>query len=186
MATSLRGTQRAPVPDGFVEIGYIRKAHGIRGEVQLRLHNPTSDALAGVSEITLIDDQGALHSRRLLGGSGEGELWRVRLRGVDDRETAEGLRGCRVLIREEELPELEEGEFYHFELIGLRAVDAAGQELGKIVDVFEGGGHDLYTVRTAEGVEVLVPAVAAFVAAVDLEAGEVRLEEFESLLDAAR
>jgi 16S rRNA processing protein RimM len=86
-----------------------------------------------------------------------------------------------VLAREDSLPTLPEGEFYRFQLLGLRVVSTEGQELGTIEDVFSTPENDVYVVRGESG-EVLIPAVEDVVTAIDLEARLVTVEVIPGLL----
>jgi 16S rRNA processing protein RimM len=91
----------------------------------------------------------------------------VAFREVPDRTAAEGLRGYILLVSSEELPELEDDEYYPFDLIGLAVRDEAGSYRGRVVDAVESPAHALLVIKlgeegapeTDEGPEVLVPFV---------------------------
>ena len=119
---------------------------------------------------------------RIGGVAGSGDKVRIRLDGVEDREQAAALRNEWILTREERLPKLPEGEFYRFQLLGLRVAGTNGQELGTIEDVFSTPENDVYVVRSG-GREVLIPAVDDVVLGIDLKAGLVTVEVIPGLLD---
>jgi 16S rRNA processing protein RimM len=92
----------------------------------------------------------------------------LKLEGCDDRNGADELRGMLVQIPTEEAEPLGEGEYYHFQLIGLAVETESGERLGQVVEVLETGANDVYVVRGIRG-EVLLPAVDDVIRAIDLE-----------------
>jgi 16S rRNA processing protein RimM len=95
----------------------------------------------------------------------------VTLRGHPDRTSVERFRHAILQVRESDLPPLPEGEYYRFQLVGLRVVDTEGRDLGVLEEVLETGANDVYRVRAPDGSDVLLPATADVVIRVDLEAG---------------
>jgi 16S rRNA processing protein RimM len=93
----------------------------------------------------------------------------VKLEGCEDRNAAEMLRGMLVQIPVEQAVPLEEGEHYHFQVIGLDVETEEGEHLGTVVDVLETRANDVYIVRGPAG-ELLVPAIEDVVLALDPEA----------------
>jgi 16S rRNA processing protein RimM len=166
------GTQSPPTRT--VEVGVVARPHGIRGEIRVHLHNPSSDALARVREVVLA---GPGEERRIgclaTGRSKEGAL--LRLEGIDDRDAADALRGARVLVDRDALEPLEEGQYLYTDLVGCRVVEESGEELGVVGSVFEAGASDVLVVRKS-GAERLIPLVAEYVRSVELEARVIRTE----------
>ena len=103
------------------------------------------------------------------------------MRGVDNPESAELLAGLEVGVERSALPELDPGEFLWADLIGLWVVTGSGRRVGRVAALFQTGANDVLVVRGDAG-EVLIPAVEAAVARVDLESGEIVLTEMEGLL----
>ena len=81
----------------------------------------------------------------------------ARLEGVADRSGAEDLRGSLVEVDRSSLPTLQEGEYYHADLIGLACVDREGRDLGKVVAVENYGAGDLLEVEASNGKRALIP-----------------------------
>ncbi len=94
----------------------------------------------------------------------------VRLDGIVTRNAAEAVRGARVIVRVGDLPELLPGEYYAYQLIGLRVVSESGEALGELSEVLRTGSNDVYVVKTAAG-ELVLPAIESVVRKIDLEAG---------------
>lgn len=103
----------------------------------------------------------------------------VRVEGCDTPGDVAALRGQPVKIAREDAKQLPEGEYYHYQLLGLDVVDVNGVELGRLAEVHETGANDVYIVR-ATGRELLLPNISSVVLAVDLDAGRmtVRVPEY--------
>jgi len=156
-----------------VEIGYVARAHGIRGELRVVTHDPESTALDDLDSIFVGGHVFALSSARPTRGA-----WLVKLAEVGDRNRAEGLKGLAVEVLRDDL-ELDEGEVLLAELVGCRAVLESGEPWGEIVAV-ETGAQDRLVIHRGD-VEVLLPVVDALVLDVDLEGGEVTVAPPEGL-----
>ncbi len=99
------------------------------------------------------------------------------LKGFPDRASVEKFRHALLQVPEASLPNLPEGEYYRFQLIGLTVVDRAGRELGTLAEVIETGANDVYRVRTpgrggspTAGADILLPATDDVIIEVDLAA----------------
>jgi len=167
-------------------IGRIAKAHGITGEVVVDVRTDDPDARfvpgvqlrlkrgRGVGESAAVIDSVRPHGGRLL----------VRLRGIDDRDAAEALRGHLFVVDSADLPSLNDpDEFYDHELEGLTVRTAGGDDVGRVLEVLHTAGGELLSVRTESGTEILVPFVSAIVTAVSREDGLIVIDPPEGLLD---
>ena len=95
--------------------------------------------------------------RRLLDAREGGKAAIARFEGISDRSAAEALRGQLVELDRSVLPPLEEGEYYHADLIGLPCVDRDGEGVGTVVAVENFGAGDLLEVEIAGGRRSLIP-----------------------------
>ena len=95
------------------------------------------------------------------------------LKGITTREDAERINGLELYISRDTLPETEEGEYYHADLIGLRALDPAGAMIGKVLAVHNFGAGDIIEIAPPEGATLLLPFTDAVVPTVDLTGGHV-------------
>ncbi len=105
----------------------------------------------------------------------------VKLVGIDTRDQAEGLKGGELVIHPEELPELPQGEFYHFQLLGMSVEDEDGHYLGTLEDIFPTGSNDVYVVRSG-GEEILLPAIDEVIRQVDPEKKRMVVRILEGLV----
>lgn len=109
----------------------------------------------------------------------------IKLEGIDSAEQAEKLRGKMLAIHRSQLEDLPEGQYYHFELIGLEVWTTQGEFLGKVVRILSGSSNDNYVVSTEKG-EMLIPAIEDVVKSVDLEAKRITIEAIKGLLELNR
>lgn len=103
--------------------------------------------------------------------------------GIDGIEAAETLRGAMICVPREERGVLPPGHYYHDDLVGLAVRTSQGEPLGRLAEVLETGANDVFVVRSEDGRETLIPALAAVVVAVDLAAREMVVVLPEGLRD---
>ena len=143
--------------DRPVTLAAIIGAHGVTGEVRLKLFG---EGLASLERHETFN-HGALTLQKLRDDGKGGAI--ARFAGIADRNAAEALRGTTLTIPRSELPALEEGEYYHADLIGLPAVSDAGEELGKVVAVENFGAGDILEIERPGGKRLMVPMTPAAV-----------------------
>ena len=135
-----------------IALAAVAGAHGIRGEVRLKLFSDSADRLAHHKQIYV----GGVE-RRLISVRDSGKMAVARIEGVGDRGAAEALRGSLLEVERDALPSLDEGEYYHVDLIGLAAVDGEGTPVGTVVAVENFGASDLLEVELDGGKRSLIP-----------------------------
>ena len=164
-------------------VGQIVRPHGIRGEVVVEVTTDRPDARFVPGSVLATDPAPAGGLQIEAVRPHQGRLI-VAFDGVLDRESAEALRGVRLCVDSADVADSEDpDEFNDFQLVGLAAVDAAGQRLGEVVRIEHGPAADLLVVRLVEGRDALVPFVRAIVPTVDLAAGRMVLTPPEGLLE---
>lgn len=162
-------------PVSWIELGVVARPHGVTGEIRVHVFNPKSTLLQELGEIFVVggDEEPALvevvSSRR-----GPKALL-MRLAGVSSLEDAEALRGCMLCVPREALPALEEGEYYHADLIGLEAVEGS-KSIGEIVEVIDYPSAECLKIRCPGGF-LEVPMLPRWLERVDLEGGKVHLQD---------
>ncbi|XP_071696856.1 uncharacterized protein [Rutidosis leptorrhynchoides] len=188
----------------FVEIGYISSVHGLQGEVrvkpntdfpEMRFSEPgrrwLKQQLLGkeiVQEVELEEGRGH-HGQK---------SWIVKFSNVDKVEQAQQLVGSTILVLDEDRPELDEGDFYARDLIGMRVtLKETGESVGSVVNVFDNGGSDLLQVKLDSSLEIIdkngnlkseaplvwVPFVEAIVPHVDMNTREMMITPPKGLLE---
>ena len=135
-----------------IALAAVAGAHGLGGEVKLKLFADSAASLALHKAVTIGGQPFALTTVR-----DGGKTAIARLRGITDRAGAEALRGQLVEIDRAELPLLADGEYYHADLVGLLVIDPAGTPLGTVVAVENYGAGDLLEIALADGRKSLIP-----------------------------
>ena len=135
-----------------IALAAVAGAHGVKGEVRLKLFSDSVESLSAHESLYL---GGAL--RRLLFVRDGGKTAVARFEGVGDRSAAEALRGSLVEVDRSALPALEEGEYYHADLVGLPAVDREGKAVGEVAAVENYGAGDLLEIEIEGGRRSLIP-----------------------------
>ncbi len=154
----------------YLVVGQVLRPHGVRGEVRVKIITAHPERLEQHTYFYLAPPDSPEAVQRYAVEklrSHKGTLL-LKLGGCDDRDAAEELRGMLVQVRIEEAIPLEEGEYYYFQLIGVRVETESGEWIGQVTEVLETGANDVYVVRGPRG-EVLLPAVDNVVLKLDLE-----------------
>lgn len=138
--------------DTRITLAAVAGAHGVGGEVRLKLFTQSLDSLR---RHTVVEIDGMSRALSAVRPAGAGAI--ARLEGVASRDAAEALRGKLVTVARAALPPLEEGEFYHADVIGLPCASPAGEPLGRVVAVENYGAGDLIEIERTDGARVLVP-----------------------------
>ncbi|MDB5615774.1 ribosome maturation factor RimM [Tardiphaga sp.] len=154
-------------------VARIGAPHGIRGAVKLWTF--TEDPLAVMDYGPLKTKDGGRTLEVATAREANGHLVAT-LTGVTSREDAERLNGVELYIPRDRLPDTEDGEYYHADLIGLAAVDAAGAAIGRVLAIHNFGAGDIIEIAPPEGNTLLLPFTNAVVPIVDLKAGRVVIE----------
>jgi 16S rRNA processing protein RimM len=142
----------SPATGKRVALAAVAGAHGLKGELRLKLFSDSIESLARHSHLYVGGRELAL--RDVKDG---GKTAIARFEGISDRTQAEALRGQLVEIDRDALPPLEEGEYYHADLVGLPCFDEAGAQLGMVVAVENFGAGDLLEVEREGGKRSLIP-----------------------------
>ena len=142
----------SPATDKRIALAAVAGAHGVRGEVKLKLFGEGIDSLSGQPSLTVGGEKLKLKDVRA------GNKTAVaRFEGVTTREAAEELRGSLVEIDRASLAPLAEGEYYHTDIIGLPCVDGEGKPVGTVAAIDDYGAGELLDVALPDGKRSLIP-----------------------------
>jgi len=153
--------------DPLVSVAVCVRAHGLRGELRLKVWNDESDLLAHVDEVTLRSKDGVDRVVHIVNARSAGDHWLAGFDGVRDRDAAELLRGHEILVSRADFPELDEDEVYLVDLLGFEVWDGE-VKLGVVDGFFEYPSVDCLRVIGDDGVREL-PMLDEFVAGIDRE-----------------
>ena len=169
-------------PEELIPVGKIIDTHGIRGQVKVHSYSGNADSLGSARYVTLKSPAGVLSELALKGFKANTGRFIISLAGYDDINLAIPLVGHEVCLKRNQLPVLDEDEFYWSDLIGLSVITEDGTLVGTIADIFETGSNDVYVVRGDER-EHLIPAIADVIKSVDPVGGKVVIAPLDGLLD---
>ncbi len=153
--------------DDYLRVGVITTTHGIRGEVKVF---PTTDDPGRFKELKMVflDTGKELLPLELEGVKFFKQLAILKFKGIDDINEIEKYRGKDLLIHREDAVELEEGEYFIFDLIDSTVYTEDGKELGTLIEIMTTAANDVYVVKTLAGKELLIPSIKECILDVDV------------------
>ena len=151
-----------------LQVGYVAKAHGLRGEVVIRTFDPASQVLFDVERVWVRRRDGTELELRIEDARSTAKELIVAFEEIRGREEAEALVGATVFVLREELEAPKQGEYFQGDLLGLQAVSEDGRPLGKVEEIWTTGEVPTLVIRQRDE-ELLVPFAEDFVGEVDIE-----------------
>lgn len=162
----------------YLIVGEIVGSFGIKGEVKLHPETefperfkPGASVWVGADKTEYTIEGARTHSPHIL----------LKLKGVNDRDAAERFRRSIVYIPISQAVPLEEGAFYHYQLIGLRVFTDKGQDLGTVAEILITGSNDVFVVKGKMG-EVLIPVTKEVIQSISPEEGRIVIVPIEGLI----
>jgi len=150
-------------PDGepvHLTVGFLRRPHGVHGEIILDLHTDFPERLQSGRKLFLGEEHQPMtlesvrpHAKGML----------IKFKGVETPEDVGQFRNQWVYVRASDVPRLPEGQLYQHELFGFSVVDESGSLLGELVEILETGANDVYVVRDVNGREILLPVIPSVI-----------------------
>lgn len=168
--------------EAMLQVGVVAKAHGVRGEMKVF---PTTDSPQRFKDLSYVYlDAGGEDFRKLKIQSVKSvnRFAVLKLEGIENMDQAEGYRGQTLWIPREEAQPLKEDEYYVGDLIGMDVVLEDDTPFGTLKDVMETGANDVYVVETAQGREVLLPAIGECILDVDVETDVMTIHLMDGLV----
>jgi 16S rRNA processing protein RimM len=165
----------------WVAVGVIQRPHGLRGFVRVKPLTDWPERFKKLSSVCSLQSDSVRQELRIEQVIVRSSDVFIKFRGIDDRAGAEALTGATLAIGRSECVSLPAGEFYAFEIIGLKVVNPQGENIGTLADIINYPAHDVWMIRNGNK-EWLIPATQDFVKKVDVAAGVIvvdRIEEFE-------
>lgn len=153
----------------FVIVGKVQRTHGVDGEVVVHAisedpdrFKPGTRVFVGETHIPYTIRSRRSHDKHLI----------IAFKGVEEPETAGLLRNRNIYFLRSELPQLPDGRYYHFELVGLKVFDDKDRFIGVLTEVIETGANDVYVATNENGEETLLPAITQVIVSVDIPEGK--------------
>ena len=169
-------------PSKRILVGRIVRPYGVKGDVYVHPFSDNPQRFSVGSRFQLADGR-VLEVERSSKHPSK-NLYRLHLSGVDSRNAAEDMVGENLYVSEEDLPELDEGEFYIYQLIGLEVFSLDGEHIGRVRELLETGGVDVLVISRYGRRDVLIPFAREYVKEVNLEKGVivVDISQMEGLM----
>src|SRR5256714_362550 len=184
-----RGGDEGPRADDLsavelVAVARVAKARGVKGEVAADIWTDFPERFDGLEELIAVFPGGERRRLALEGHWLHGARVVLKFRGFDTPEESHALAGCELAVPESEAVELEEGEFYDWQLEGCRVETIEGAVVGVVVEVLHTGGEaNVLVVRDERGKEILAPLAESICVEIDVERKLILLDAPEGLLE---
>jgi 16S rRNA processing protein RimM len=168
------------VKKGFIRIGKIVGVHGVKGNFKIRSYAESLTVFQPGNEILVTAASGRENVYEINWAQPHSKVDLLSLKGVTARDQAEALVGSDVFIEKAQLPELDDGSYYWFDLIGLEVFASDDTHLGRLDSIIQTGSNDVYVVIKG-GKEILIPALESVVRCIDLKNKRMQVDLPEGL-----
>lgn len=164
---------KKPLPERLVAMGRVLAPYGVKGWVKVQLFTQRPESLLDYPEWQL--RKGDVSQARIVDAARvHGDAVVAKLQGIEDRDQAALLSGMQVTVSRDEFPELEPGEYYWADLVGLTVLNEAGVTLGRVTELLETGANDVLVVEGER--ERLLPFIGPVVRQVDVAGGRILVD----------
>jgi 16S rRNA processing protein RimM len=164
----------------YLAVGFLRRPHGVYGDILMEVYTDFPERLQAGTRVFLGEKYVPADIKHIRSHN-DGLL--IGFIGYETPESVGKLRNLTVYVPTANRPTLPDGRFYHYQLLGVRVVDDAGNELGTLTDIIQTGANDVYVVTSEDGRELLLPAIKDVVLGVDLSAKTITIHLIPGLLD---
>ncbi len=165
----------------WIDIGFIRKPHGLRGYVRVEDLSDAPDRFGELDRIGVERKDGGRESLEIERCSRDGNGWLMKFLGIDTTEHAQRLRGAYIQVPGEAVASLPRDAYYVFELEGCTVVSDEGEEIGVVREVLSMPANDVFLVDTPAG-EAMIPAVREIVVELDPGASRIVIRNIPGLI----
>src|SRR5690625_2697036 len=169
--------------DKMFTIGKIINTHGIKGEVKVKQITDFIERFNKGSTVYLIDQDDEAHQLEIDGLRTQKNLLLLHFTGYNTIEAVESFKGLSLKIKENQLTDLEENEYYYYEIIGCSVYTMDGEEIGIIDSILSPGANDVWVIKDNQKKDILIPYIEEVVKIVDVENKRVIIEPMEGLLE---
>ena len=163
-------------PPEIVAVAQVLTSFGVRGEIKARILTDFPERFLDTERLYLVSPQGVKEEHALQGVRFHKGYALLKLEGIETPDAVAPYRQWTLGVPETELMPLEEDEYWHFQIKGLKVYDQEGQLRGTVRDIYSYPGCDQYVVRNELGQEMVIPAVGRFIKEVDLAGGRLLVE----------
>lgn len=177
-SSALMGHYVGGIMNQQFKVGQIVSVVGLKGELKVYPYTDYKERFKELEWLHLRDQIFYIEKVRY-----KEEMVILKLKGIDNRTTAEKYRNEYLIIDRENARELPEDTFFIADLVGIDVLTTEGSYIGKIADVIQNSSQDLYEVEMQNGKKFLIPAVEAFVDNIDIQEKKMTVTDIEGLID---
>ncbi len=152
--------------DKKIIIGKIGAAHGVRGDMKVYPLTDFPDRFNTIKKAFIDDKEINIISTRY-----QNNFVVMKVKDVNSREEVARYTNKLLKINRSDVPPLNEGEYYSFDIIGLKVINQDDAVLGEIIEILKTGSNDVYITKTPEGKQLLIPALKKVVTEINIEDG---------------
>lgn len=167
--------------NNFISVGEIVNTHGIKGEVKVISLSDYPERFKTGNQL-IAEKNGRLSKLTIDQVRTQRNVLLIKFREIVDMDAALEMKGAVLKIDKEQLPQLPDGTYYIFDIIGLAVSTEDGQPLGTVKDVIQTGSNDVFVV-TGEAKEYMIPGLKEIVKLIDREKGIMIIRPLDGLLD---
>jgi 16S rRNA processing protein RimM len=161
-------------------IGKVVKPHGVKGKIKVEYFGENLNHLPPLREVFIEDSLGRPKPYEVLEVTPQAPRLILRLNGIEKVEEVKPLIGKEILIHKRDLPDLEEGEYYWFEVLGMMVETDKDKRIGRVKEIFPTGANDVYVVEGRRR-EIFLPATEEVIQSIDRKGRVVKVRWMEGL-----
>lgn len=167
--------------DNYLRVGVISSTHGIRGEVKVY---PTTDDIKRFEELkeVILDTGKEYIPLEIAGVKYFKNLAILKFKGIDNINDIEKYKGKDLLVSRDNAVELEEDEYFIYDLIDSEVFEEDGNKLGVLAEILTTSANDVYVVKTDDNKEILLPAIKDCIIDVDVQNKKITAHIMDGLL----
>ncbi len=162
-------------------IGIILKPQGLKGEIKVKSISPYPERFKLLNKIFIKKESIQTYTVQSVRVSDRFVF--LKFDEINNRDQAENLRDCEILVEKSDLLELKDQEYFIHDLIGCRVYSEDGQEIGDLIEVSQFSSNDIYVVKNNQGKEILIPAIGEVIRQIDLQTRTITIHLLEGLVD---
>jgi 16S rRNA processing protein RimM len=164
----------------LLPIGRVVKPHGVKGKIKVDYFGEDLNRFSPDQEVFIRNRVGRLQAYEILEAVPQPPRLILRFKGIERREEVEPLVGKEILIKRSSLPDLKEGEYYWFDILGMVVETEKGRRIGRVKEIFPTGANDIYVVEGKRR-EIFLPATEEVIQSVDIKKGRMKVIRMEGL-----
>ena len=164
----------------LLPIGRVVKSHGVKGKIKVDYFGGDLSRFPLYREVFIRNHVGRPRAYEILEVIPQPPRLILRLKGIERREEVDPLVGREILIKKRSLPNLQEGEYYWFDILGMVVETTEGKRIGRVKEIFSTGANDVYVVEGMRK-EIFLPATEEVIQNIDIKKGRMKVIRLEGL-----